>query len=35
MRARLQRVALATCAAVAVACTNNPYPDEDAGKKVT
>jgi ABC-type transport system substrate-binding protein len=34
MRNRLQLAAFATCAVAIAACTNNPYPDEDAGKKV-
>ena len=34
MRNRLHLAALATCAAALATCTNNPYPDEDASKKV-
>ena len=34
MRSWLQLAALAGCAAVLAACTNNPYPEEDASKKV-
>jgi len=34
MRNRLHLAALATCAAALATCTNNPYPDEDASKKI-
>ena len=34
MRNRLYLAALVTCAAVLATCTNNPYPDEDASRKV-
>ncbi len=34
MRYRLQLAALATCVAAVAACSNNPYPDEDANRKV-
>ncbi len=34
MRNRLHLAALVTCAAALATCTNNPYPDEDASRKV-
>lgn len=34
MRNRLRSAALASCAVLLAACTNNPYPDEDASRKV-
>ncbi len=34
MRNRLRLAALATCAAFLAACTNDPYPEEDATRKL-